>query len=158
MLDDWHYWILAMLFLFIAEAFIPGMVLGSLGIGALAGALACAFTGSWELQVFSASAGTLFAFFALRPLAMRRWFSGSPTAIGIEALVGRRAVVTQAYDASSQRLRVKLDGDDWLAELGCEDTENMNNPEKLAVGTAVIINAVESNVLTVCPAPNASNQ
>ena len=149
MFEDWHYWILAMLFLFIAEAFVPGMVLGSLGVGALAGAFACIFTDQWEAQVFSAAAGALIAFFALRPLAMRSWFSGSPAAVGIDALIGRRAVITQAYDASSQRLRVKIDGDDWLAELTFDDTASLLNPHDLAVGTSVMVRKIQSNVLLV---------
>jgi membrane protein implicated in regulation of membrane protease activity len=146
MLDPWHYWTLAMLFLLIAEAFVPGMVLGSLGFGALFGAVACAFTDAWEVQVFAAAAGGLLAFFALRPLAMRTWFAGSPTAVGVDALIGRRAIVTKDYDVPSKRLRVKVDGDDWLAE--CAEAKSECD---LKIGTSVTIEAVQSNVLIVKP-------
>ena len=44
MMEHWHWWTLIVLVLLIGEAFVPGLVLGSLAVGALAGGLASLVT------------------------------------------------------------------------------------------------------------------
>ena len=61
MMEHWHWWTLIALLLMIGEAVVPGLVLGSLAIGALAGGLSSAFTDWWEIQLVSASAGSIVA-------------------------------------------------------------------------------------------------
>ena len=48
MMEHWHWWALIVLVLLIGEAFVPGLVLGSLAVGALAGGLASIVTDWWE--------------------------------------------------------------------------------------------------------------
>ena len=80
--------------LLIGEAFAPGLVLGSLAIGAFAGGLASMFTDWWEYQFVAASLGAVLSLLFLRPLAMRVWFSGDSVATGVDALPGRTVRMT----------------------------------------------------------------
>ena len=85
MMEQWRWWTLAFLMLLIGEAFVPGLVLGSLAVGAFAGGLASMFTDWWEYQFVAASAGAVLSLVFLRPLAMRVWFSGDSVATGVDA-------------------------------------------------------------------------
>ena len=71
MMEHWHLWTLVVLVLLIGEAFVPGLVLGSLAVGALAGGLTSLITEWWEYQFVAASAGALLSLVFLRPIAMR---------------------------------------------------------------------------------------
>ena len=101
MMEHWHWWTLVVLVLLIGEAFVPGLVLGSLAVGALAGALASLITDWWEYQFVAASVGSVMSLLFLRPLAMRKWFSGDSVATGVDALPGRTIRVTEAFDPRS---------------------------------------------------------
>ena len=105
MMEPWHWWALIVLVLLIGEAFVPGLVLGSLAVGALAGGLASLVTDWWEYQFVAASAGAVLSLLFLRPLAMRKWFSGESVGTGIDALPGRSVRVTVPFDPQTGRGR-----------------------------------------------------
>lgn len=158
MMEHWHWWTLIALLLMIGEAVVPGLVLGSLAIGALAGGLSSAFTDWWEIQLVSASAGSIVALVFLRPLAMRKWFSGDSVATGVDALPGRRVRVTVPFNPSTGRGRGRVDGDDWLIEFPVqwqgqrpEGAATLNNSADCAIGDELEVLRVESNVLVVRP-------
>ncbi|MDA9001966.1 NfeD family protein [bacterium] len=158
MMEQWHWWTLAFLTLLIGEAFVPGLVLGSLAVGAFAGGLATMFTDWWEYQFVAASAGAVLSLLFLRPMAMRVWFSGESVATGIDALPGRTVRMTLAIDPRSGRGRGRIDGDDWLIEfpqnwngVRAEGAASVNNPSDFEVGAQLRIVGVESNVLIVEP-------
>lgn len=158
MMEQWHWWILAVLLLLIGEAFVPGLVLGSLAVGAIAGGISTMFTDWWEYQFIAASAGAVLSLVFLRPLAMRAWFSGDSVATGVDALPGRRVRVTADFDARTGRGRGRVDGDDWLIEFpndwsGQRDEGQtaLNSPEQYSVGDELQVLRVESNVLIVTP-------
>ena len=158
MMEQWHWWTLAFLMLIIGEAFVPGLVLGSLAIGAFAGGLASMFTDWWESQCVAASAGAVLSLLFLRPLAMRVWFSGASVATGVDALPGRTVRMTLAINPQSGRGRGRIDGDDWLIEFNpnwkgtrSEGEASINDPSDYAVGDQLRVVAVESNVLIVEP-------
>jgi len=97
----------------------------------------------------------------LRPLAMRKWFSGESVATGVDALPGRLIRVTEAFDARSGRGRGRVDGDDWLIEfpqdwIGHRDEgeAGLNNPADISVGDMLEVVRAESNVLIVIPPSN----
>ncbi|MBK12738.1 MAG: hypothetical protein CL849_04335 [Crocinitomicaceae bacterium] len=156
MMEHWHLWTLVVLVLLIGEAFVPGLVLGSLAIGALAGGLTSLITEWWEYQFVAASAGALLSLVFLRPIAMRAWFSGDSVATGVDALPGRRVRVTEAFNPMSGRGRGRVDGDDWLLEFSKdwsghrnEGEVGLNDPANIAVGDLLEVVRVESNVLIV---------
>lgn len=158
MMEQWHWWTLAFLMLLIGEAFAPGLVLGSLAIGAFAGGLASMFTDWWEYQFVAASLGAVLSLLFLRPLAMREWFSGDSVATGVDALPGRTVRMTLTIDPQSGRGRGRIDGDDWLIEFAqnwkgtrTEGEVSLNDPSNFTVGDQLRIVAVESNVLIVEP-------
>ena len=62
MMEHWHWWTLIVLALLIGEAFVPGLVLGSLAVGAFAGGLASLVTDAWEYQFVAASIGGIMQF------------------------------------------------------------------------------------------------
>jgi membrane protein implicated in regulation of membrane protease activity len=157
-MEQWHWWTLIVLVLLIGEAFVPGLVLGSLAVGAAAGGVASMITESWEYQFVWASVGSLLSLVFLRPLAMRKWFSGDSVATGVDALPGREVRVTDAFDVKTGRGRGRIDGDDWLIEFpedwsGRRDEGQtaLNSPGQYAVGDRLEILRVESNVLIVIP-------
>ena len=158
MMEHWHWWTLVVLVLLIGEAFVPGLVLGSLAVGALAGALTSLITDWWEYQFVAASVGSVMSLLFLRPLAMRKWFSGDSVATGVDALPGRTIRVTEAFDARSGRGRGRIDGDDWLIELPKdwvgrrgEGEAGLNDPANIVVGDHLEVVQAESNVLIVIP-------
>lgn len=155
-MEHWHWWTLVVLGLLIGEAFVPGLVLGSLAVGALAGCFTSLVTEWWEYQFVAASAGALASLVFLRPIAMRTWFSGDSVATGVDALPGRAVRVTQTFNPHSGRGRGRLDGDDWLLEFSGnwsgqrnEGEAGLNNPTNIAVGDMLEVVRVESNVLIV---------
>lgn len=161
MMEHWHLWTLVVLVLLIGEAFVPGLVLGSLAVGALAGGLTSLITESWEYQFVAASAGALLSLVFLRPIAMRTWFSGDSVATGVDALPGRRVRVTEAFNPMSGRGRGRVDGDDWLLEFPKdwsgqrnEGEVGLNDPASISVGDLLEVVRVESNVLIVTQPSN----
>ena len=158
MMEHWHWWTLIVLVLLIGEAFLPGLVLGSLAVGALAGGLTSLVTDYWEYQFVAASAGSVLSLLFLRPLAMRKWFSGETVGTGIDALPGRKVRVTEAIDPRTGRGRGRIDGDDWLIEFPQDwagrrgsGEAALNDPRNIAVGDLLEVVRAESNVLIVIP-------
>jgi membrane protein implicated in regulation of membrane protease activity len=146
MFESWsltEIWALFALLLWLAEVFVPGMILGCLGTGALGGMGAAFFGGSIEIQLLTASVASVLAFLFLRPLALNKWFRGADVATGVDALVGREATVTEAFHGHSHLGRCKVDGDDWLARWEGEVSEM---PE---VGDLVRIIRTDSNTIIV---------
>lgn len=146
------------LVLLIGEAFLPGLVLGSLAIGAVAGGLTSVMTEFWEYQVVAASVGSLLSLLFLRPVAMRTWFSGESVATGVDALPGRMVRLTEVFNPATGRGRGRVDGDDWLVELPSDwpgqresGQTGLNDAADLQVGDELRIIKVESNVLIVIP-------
>lgn len=136
-------WALIAMTLWLLEVFVPGMILGCLGTGALGGVVAAALGGSIEVQLIAAAATSIAAFLFLRPLALKHWFKGSEITTGTEALAGRTAQVTAPFDEASLMGRCKVDGDDWLAQW-----EATGTPPP-ALGSVVRVLRAESNILIV---------
>ena len=153
MFENWNHveiWALFALLLWLAEVFVPGMILGCLGTGALGGLVAAWLGAGIEIQLIAASVASVLAFLFLRPLALNKWFRGSEVTTGVDALVGREAVVTVAFDAQSAMGRCKVDGDDWSAQI---ESASLPYPQ---VGDRVHIRRTHSNTLIVNPKPLAS--
>ena len=100
------------------EVFVPGFVLACLGLGSFGGAIAAYLDVSFEMQLIVSALTALVAFIFLRPFALKMGFSGNERLSGVDALLGRECIVTQAFDAATGLGRCKVDGDDWREVVG----------------------------------------
>ncbi|MCR5645449.1 MAG: NfeD family protein [Bacteroidales bacterium] len=108
------------------------------GFSALAAGLGVGLT--WQILIFVVV--SLLTFIFLRPVALRFLNKKSKDVkTNADALVGRKAVVSERIDASQQSGRVAVDGDDWKAV-----SEDGSVIEK---GTLVEIVKLDSIILTV---------
>lgn len=142
-MEYWHWWVIAGLALFIFEIFVPGFVLGCLGIGAFFTAVVALLDVSLELQLVVFAVTSIISFFGIRPFVLKYLLKGDGLKTNIDSLVGREAIVTKDFEPIMRKGRVKVDGDDWLA--------NSSESIELSVGDRVLIEKVESNTLIVKP-------
>lgn len=119
----WLLWLIAAGVLAIAEALSLDLVLIMCGGGALVGAVAAAVGLPLGVQVAAFAISALGLLTLVRPVA-KRHLTATPLAVtGIEALIGRDAVVTTTVDAHGGR--VKLAGEEWSAQA-FDSTEVLN--------------------------------
>ena len=140
---QWHWWAGAALILMIAEIFVPGFFLLCLGIGCAGASIAAAAGAGASIQLLAFSALALVSFFTIRPLLMKRMWTGPDVKTNVDALVGLRGKVSQDFDAGLRLGRVAVAGDDWRAES--------TNDKPLRTGDVVEVVRVESNTLIVKP-------
>lgn len=143
--SDWHLWVLLALALGIAEIFVAGFVLACLAVGALGAAGASAIGAGTAVQFLVAAIIGALSFVFLRPFAQSWFFNRKEVKTGVDALIGRTARVTQAFDPQSRTGRCKVDGDDWMAEL----EENCAEVPGLAASVTIV--RIESNTLIIEP-------
>lgn len=141
-MEVWHIWVIVALVFVIVEIFTTGFAVMCISFGCLFGAAASALDWDikWQLLVFAV--GTVLAFMTVRPLVYKLFYKkGEEVKTNVEALVGRRAIVTERIEGELHAGRVKVDGDDWKAvSLDAEPIE---------VGEAVEVTAINSVILTV---------
>ncbi|MCP4168043.1 MAG: NfeD family protein [Chloroflexi bacterium] len=135
-------WLIFAMILFVGEIFTAGFVLAAFGIGALAGALFAlfGFEVQWQLLVFiavSAISVTLSRRFADR-------VSGEqPENVGVDRVLGKRAVVLETIEPLAGLGRVRIEREEWRAESADE--------ESIPSGTVVEIIGVEGTRVLVRP-------
>ena len=84
------------------------------GVGALLAIIPALFGGSWLIQAIFFGVGSLLALWLLKPL-MARWFAARDTKTGMDALIGRKAFVSEAIKVGDGGGRIAVDGDSWRA-------------------------------------------
>lgn len=140
---QWHWWAAMAIVLFIAEIFVPGFWLVSLGIGCAGGSVAAALGLGANAQLIAFGIFALTSFFTIRPLLMKRMWKGPEVRTNVDALVGQRGKVSQDFEPALRLGRVAVGGDDWRAEC--------INDRALRIGDLVEIVRVESNTVIVKP-------
>ena len=141
-MDVWHIWVIVALVFVIVEIFTTGFAVMCISFGCLFGAGASALDWDIKWQLLAFAVGTVLAFATVRPLVYKFFYKNSrEVKTNAEALVGRRAVVTERIEGELHPGRVKVDGDDWKAVS--LDTEAVE------VGEAVEVTAINSVILTV---------
>ena len=117
-LEPWHLWTIAAVCLFIAEAFLPGFILASLGIGCLAAAASHQFTDDlgWGIGGFAAGAGVSLAL--IRPYFARALGPEQSARFGAEGMIGDTITITDAGDVGGS---LKARYRDTLWSLECSD-------------------------------------
>ncbi|MBR4849797.1 MAG: NfeD family protein [Alistipes sp.] len=141
-MEGWHIWVIIALIFVIVEIFTSGFAVMCISFGCLFGAGASLL--EWELkwQLLAFAIGTVLAFMTVRPLVYKFFYKKvGEVKTNAEALIGRRAIVTERIEGELHPGRVKVDGDDWKAI--CESAE------PIEVGEAVEITALNSIIVTV---------
>ena len=141
-MEGWHIWVIIALVFVIVEIFTSGFAVMCISFGCLFGAGASLL--EWELkwQLLAFAIGTVLAFMTVRPLVYKFFYKKvGEVKTNAEALIGRRAIVTERIEGELHPGRVKVDGDDWKAI--CESAE------PIEVGEAVEITALNSIIVTV---------
>lgn len=139
-MEVWHIWIMAALLFVIVEIFTTGFAVLCLSLGAAVAALISFFGYSVEWQLVFFAIFTALAFILVRPLLYRKFLDYKVVRkSGIEALIGREAVVTERIDGYGGR--VSVDGDSWRA-ITIGNTV-------IDVGVRACIREVRSTILVV---------
>jgi membrane protein implicated in regulation of membrane protease activity len=141
-MEAWHIWVIVALVFVIVEIFTTGFAVMCISFGCLFGAAVSLFELDVKWQLLAFAVGTVLAFLTVRPLVYKFFYKkGQEVKTNAEALVGRRAIVTERVGDEMHPGRVKVDGDDWKAiSLDAEPIE---------VGETVEIMAINSIIVTV---------
>ena len=141
-MEGWHIWVIIALVFVIIEMFTSGFAVMCISFGSIFGAVASALDLDikWQLLIFAI--GTALAFMTVRPLVYKLFYKKEKEVkTNVDALVGRKAVVTERIEGEHRPGRVKIDGDDWKAISV--------DMEPIEVGESVEITAINSVILTV---------
>lgn len=141
-MELYYYWLIAAIILVIVEIATAGFGSICFAFGALASALVSYLGLSlyWQLAVFAAISFLSFMF--LRPVFLKfidRKSQDQPT--NADALVGKKAVVSETIDPVNHTGRVAIDGDDWKAVS--EDGSLIDK------GAEVVVVKLDSIILSV---------
>ena len=141
-MEVWHYWVIVALIFVIVEMFTSGFAVMCISFGCLFGAATSALDLELKWQLLAFAIGTALAFMTVRPLVYKLFYKkGEEVKTNAEALIGRKAIVTERIEGELRPGRVKIDGDDWKA-VSIET-------EPIEAGEAVEIAAINSIILTV---------
>ena len=140
-LELWHIWALVALFFVILEIFTSGFAVMCFSFGAIGSAIcaACGLSMLWQLIVFAVV--TALAFVFVRPLVIKMFFKGNEVKTNADAIIGRKARVSERIDNAANTGRVAIDGDDWKAVSADGQT--------IEIGETVEIISRDSIILTV---------
>ena len=142
----WIIWLSVAALLLIIEVFTQMFWTLCLAIGCIGGLVGelCGVGTAWELIILAVV--SFIAYAALAPV-FQRWHdrqlkkAGRSDRTGMEALLGRRAVVTQEIKPGEMG-RARIDGDSWqVVAPGCQDS--------VKKGQEVVVEGYNSIILTV---------
>lgn len=142
-MDLWSLWLIIAIALIITEVLTLTMWSLCLAVGAFAAFLFSLFDLPYLWQGIAFVGGTALAYLAMLPWIKKRHHKSqkSDQRTGMDALIGRRSIVTQEIKPNSLG-RVKIDGDNW----------QVNAPgyyETIPAGTEVTVTAYDGNILSV---------
>lgn len=141
-MEVYYYWLIAAIILVIVEIATAGFGVICFAIGAALAALGayCGLTTIWQLAIFAVV--SMLAFIFVRPVVLRFLEKRSKEVkTNVDALIGRKGVVSETIDPVAHTGRVAVDGDDWKAV-----SENGTVIEK---GAEVEILSRDSLIVTV---------
>lgn len=138
--EIWHYWVIAAFLFFMLEVFIPGFILGSIGLGCLLAMLGALFHLPLWFNILLFIAGFFISILMLKPL-LKKMEKASNVKTNAEGLIGKIGKVCERIDIKAGTGRVHIDGDDWKAIA--------SDYGIIEVGTIVEVIALESIIVTV---------
>lgn len=131
----WQIWIVAGIALFIWEIFTPGFFVASIGIGAFIASICAALGFSFTIQIVALAVGLVLSMVFIRPLLYKKGKKSSKAQLtGVDALIGKDALVIQQIENSRTLGRVRIGGEDWKAMS--------SNGEIIAQDTLVTVNRI----------------
>lgn len=113
-LSAWMLWTALALIFVIVEIFTAGFAVICFSVGAAAAAIcdACSLGLVWQLLAFALFSGLALAF--IRPAVVKTFYMNQKEVkTNVDAIIGRRAKVSERIDTDGGR--VAVDGDDWKA-------------------------------------------
>lgn len=115
-MEIYQYWLIAAIVLVIVEICTAGFGSICFAVGAGFSALVAGLEGSFVWQIIVFAAVSLLTFIFLRPMAIR-WLDSKSKDVktNVDALIGRKGIVSERIDATQHTGRVAVDGDDWKA-------------------------------------------
>ncbi len=140
--EVWHYWIIAAFVFLVLEVFIPGFILGSMGIGAILAAISAALGLPMWVDILMATIGFFAGILLLKPI-LKRFENPNTLKTNAEGMIGKVGKVIETIDAAKGSGTVRVDGDDWKAV-----TKDYSIVER---NSFVEVVALESIVITVRP-------
>lgn len=141
-MHPWQVWVVAALFLFVAEMFAPGFWLACVAVGSLAASVVAAVVPGLLAPVLAFLAGTMLSLVALRPFLLQHLHRrGSVLRTNVDALIGKTGIVSERIDPATNRGRVIVDGEDWRG-AALDDTP-------IDVGTRVMVVRLDGTTLFV---------
>ena len=112
----WQIWIVVGIALFIMEIFTPGFFIASIGIGAFIASLCAALGFSFTLQIVALAVGMILSMVFIRPLLYKKGKKSPKGQLtGVDALVGKDALVLQQIENTPSLGRVQIGGENWKA-------------------------------------------
>ena len=140
----YYYWLIAAFILVIVEIATAGFGVICFAIGAALAALGafCGLTTIWQLVIFAVV--SMLAFIFVRPVVLRFLEKRSKDVkTNVDALIGRKCVVSETIDAASHTGRVAIDGDDWKA-VECDGKTVQKGEEVEVVSRDSLVLTVKS--------------
>ena len=148
LMSAWLIWLIAAVILLIVEILTQSMWSLCLTIGCAAAMIVSFFGLGIDWQVGVLTVGTVAAYLILLPVFRRRHeayvqASAENSRTGMDALLGRNAIVTQEI-RPGETGRARIDGDSWQVRApGCDTV--------IPRGTEVTVTGYDSIILTVNP-------
>jgi len=131
----WVVWVVLAVALGIGELLTPGLFfLGPVALAAVVAAVVAALGGGGVVATIVFLVGAVLSLAFLRPIARRHLRLPALSRTGVDALVGRKALVTRRVDAHGGRVRIG--GEEWSARAYLGD-------QVIAEGTTVDVIQIE---------------
>lgn len=143
-MENWQIWLIAGIVLFIIEIFTPGFVLACFGLACLVASLVALSGFGIKLQLLFFSISSLLIFWQVRPFFVK-YLDTSKDKIktNVDALIGKKGLVSERIDPNTNRGRVIINGEDWR---GVSTDESV-----IEAGAKITVVKVEGTKLFVRP-------
>jgi membrane protein implicated in regulation of membrane protease activity len=149
-MDTWVIWVIIAVALLIVEATTTAFVAVYFGIAAIVAAIVGLVGGPLVLQIAAFAIAAVAGLWLTRPALQRAATSGPQLRTGVEAMRGRKGVVTKAI-AELEPGQVRVDGDIWSAR-------SFFDGEQLAVGTRIEVVEIKGVTALVLPVHGSDDQ
>ncbi|MDE6198574.1 MAG: NfeD family protein [Muribaculaceae bacterium] len=146
-MTPWLIWLISAIVMLVIEVFTGTVAALCLAVGCVLALIPAAVGAEVVMQFVVASAGAVVAFLVLSPV-VRKYKLNKATRrderSNMDAIIGRTGIVTEPIYPGGRQGRVKVDGDNWLAEAEAEYCP-------IQKGDSVEVVSYESIVIKVRP-------
>lgn len=149
-METWVIWVIIAVVLLIAEATTTAFVAVYFGVAAVVAALVAYAGGPIVLQILAFALAALGGMWLTRPALKRAMNTGPQLRTGVEAMRGRKGIVTKAI-ADLEPGQVKVDGDTWTAR-------SYFDGEPIPAGTKIEVVEIKGVTAMVLPVHGSDEQ